>query len=92
MVNVYVCSLEEWLLRQNLLPCCKKLKNVDFTKRLEAATKKLKFWKIQSLLEAFDLNVFLYVLKKHLCEDKNEREIPFALYIRLEYRRVHTFT
>ena len=24
-------------------PCCKKLKNVDFTKRLEAATKELHF-------------------------------------------------
>ena len=24
-------------------------------------------------------------MKKHLCEEKNEREIPLALYIRLEY-------
>ena len=43
------------------------------------------FEKIQSQLEAFYLNAFLYVLKKHLCEGKNELEIPFALYIRLEY-------
>ena len=28
---------------------------------------------------------FLYVLKKHLCEEKNEREISLALYVRLEY-------
>ena len=27
----------------------------------------------------------LYVLKKHLCEERNEREIRLALYIRLEY-------
>ena len=25
-------------------------------------------------------------LKKALCEEKNEREIPLALYIRLQYR------
>ena len=28
------------------------------------------------------------ILKKHLCEEKNEREIPLPLYIRLEYRFV----
>ena len=59
-----------------VLPCCKKLKNVDFTKRLEAATKERLFLKIQSQLETFHLNTFLYVLKKHLCKEKNEREIP----------------
>ena len=26
-------------------------------------------------------------LEKHLCEEKNEREIPLALYICSEYRR-----
>ena len=41
--------------------------------------------KIQSQSEAFHLNAFLYVLKKHLCEEKNEREIRLAIYIRLEY-------
>ena len=43
------------------------------------------FEKNQSQLEAFHLNAFLYVLIKHVCEEKNEREIPLALYIRLEY-------
>ena len=37
-----------------------------------------------SQLEELHLNAFLYVLKKHLCEGKNEREIPLAIYIRLE--------
>ena len=41
--------------------------------------------KILSQLETFHLNAFLYVLKKYLCEERNEREIPLALYIRLEY-------
>ena len=41
--------------------------------------------KNQSQLEAFRLNAFLYVLKKHLCKEKNECEIPLALYIRLKY-------
>ena len=36
--------------------------------------------------EAFHLNAFLYVLKKHFCNEKNKHEIPLALYIRLEYR------
>ena len=45
--------------------------------------------KIQSQLEAFHLNAFLYVLKKHLCDEKNELEIPLALYIRLEYSLFH---
>ena len=44
--------------------------------------------KNQSQLEAFHLYAFLYVLKKHLCEEKNEREIPLALYIRLEYNKL----
>ena len=43
------------------------------------------FEKIQAQLEAFNLNAFLYVLKKYLCEEKNESKIPLALYIRLEY-------
>ena len=46
----------------------------------------------QGELEAFHLNAFLYVLKKHLCEEKNKREIPLALYIRLEYSDRHTHT
>ena len=45
------------------------------------------FLKIQSQLEAFHLDAFLYVLKRHLCQEKNEREIPLALYIRFEYRQ-----
>ena len=44
------------------------------------------FEKIQPLLLAFYLNAFLYVLKRHLCEEKNERKIPLALYVRLQYR------
>ena len=36
-------------------------------------------------IRSIHLNAFLYVLKKHLCEEKNEHEIPLALYIRLEY-------
>ena len=49
----------------------KSLKNVDFTKRLEAATKALYICKIQSQLEAFLLNAFSYVLKNLLCEETN---------------------
>ena len=39
MAKFYVYSLEEWKLRQPLLPCKKQLENVKFTKRVEAATK-----------------------------------------------------
>ena len=39
VANVYVYTLEKWLLRQSLLPCYKKAQNVKFTKRLEATTK-----------------------------------------------------
>ena len=46
------------------------------------------FEKNQSQLEAFHLNAFLYVLKKHLCEEINERKIPLVLYIRLEYKQI----
>ena len=68
-----------------LTPVLQKAEKVDFTKRLEAATKELYFLTIQSKLETFNLNAFLYVLKRHLCEEKYKREIPLALYIRLEY-------
>ena len=43
VANVYVDSLEKWLLRQLLLLCYKKLKNVKFTKRLQATTKGFQF-------------------------------------------------
>ena len=35
--NVWIYNLEEWMV---LLPCYKTLKNINFTKRLETATKK----------------------------------------------------
>ena len=37
VADVYVYSLEEWLLRGSLLLCHKKLKYTKFSKRLEAA-------------------------------------------------------
>ena len=46
-------------------------KNVDFTKRLEAATKEIKFCKIHSQLEAIHLNAFLYVLKNTYARKRN---------------------
>ena len=64
-----------------------KLKNVNFTKRLEAATNDLLYCKIQSQLGQFRLNAFLYTSEQPLCLERNEREIPLALYIRLEYSK-----
>ena len=58
--------------------------SIQFTKRLEATTKDI-ILRFQSQLEAFHLNAFLHVLTKHLCEEKNERGISLALYIRLEF-------
>ena len=49
-----------------LTPTLQKAAKCRLTKRLEAATKKLKFYKIQSQLEAFLLNAFSYVMKKQL--------------------------
>ena len=39
LVLVYVYDLELWLLRESLPLCCKKLKNDNFTKILDASTK-----------------------------------------------------
>ena len=36
-------------------------------------------------LSRFRLNAILFVLEYFSCEEKNERQIPLALYIRLEY-------
>ena len=47
VANVYVNSLEEWLLRGSLLPCYEKLKNFEFSKRLEAASIEFDFYKVQ---------------------------------------------
>ena len=47
VANVYVNSLEEWLLRGPLLPCYKKLKNSKLSKRLEAASIEFDFYKFQ---------------------------------------------
>ena len=69
-----------------LTPVLQKAEKCRFYQEIGGCYKGTIILKIQSQLETFHLNVFLYVLKKHLCEERNEREIPLALYIRLEYR------
>ena len=45
VANIYVNSLEVWLLRESLLPCYKKLKNSKRFKRLDAASIEFDFYK-----------------------------------------------
>ena len=40
-------------------------------------------------IRSISFKCILYVLKKHLCEEKKEREIPLALCIRLEYSALY---
>ena len=47
VVNVYVNSLEEWLLRGSFLPCYKKLKGRKVSKGLKAVSFVCDFYKIQ---------------------------------------------
>ena len=75
MVNVYVYSLEEWLLKHSRLPCDKKLKHVTFTKRLEAA-----IIKECSQRRSNSFKCILYVLQKPLCEEKINANLR-CLYI-----------
>ena len=89
VANVYVYSLEKWMLRQSLLPCYEKLKNVKFTKRIGAATKYLSICKIHFLLEAIYLNTFLQLLEEPLCEETNKLKFSLSLDIRLEYRLLY---
>ena len=68
-----------------LTPVLQKAEKCRFYQEIGGCYKGTIILKIQSQLETFHLNAFLYVLKKHSCEERNEREIPLALYIRLEY-------
>ena len=77
--NVYVYSLEKWLLhvRQSLLPCYQKLKNVKFTKRLETATKDLYVYKF-----SFDKKHFVKLSAwKSLYTRKNKPRQNFVVLI-----------
>ena len=64
-----------------LLPCWKKLKNVDFTKRLKVTTKELYFCKIKSQLEAFLLNAFLRFEKPLMRGNKLTRNSIGTIYL-----------
>ena len=58
VANVYINSLEEWLLWGLLHPCYKKLKNSKFSKRLEAVSIECDLYKILFELSRFRLNAF----------------------------------
>ena len=66
-----------------------KAENCKFSKRLEAASIEFDFYKVQCWLSRSCLNTFLYVLEHFSCNEENERTIPLALYIRLEYSPSH---
>ena len=55
-IYVYVCSLEKWLLRQSLLPCYRRIKTANFTKRLKAATKGFESSEFRFQVVFFNLN------------------------------------
>ena len=56
LVLVYVYDLRQWLLRESLPPCYKKLQNDNFIKILDAATKEVEFQ-----MAFFRLNTVVYV-------------------------------
>ena len=53
-----------------LIPLFQKAEKCGFYQEIGGCSKGTIICKIQFQLEAFDLNAFLYVLKKHLCEEK----------------------
>ena len=77
---------------ENHLSCiyghCKWSKNNKISKRLEGASIKFVFYKIQCELSRFRLNAILFVLEYFSFEEENENQIPLALYIRLGYSQL----
>ena len=53
----------------SLLPCNRMLKNIDFTKRLEATTKDLQSCKCQLQIVLFRLNAALNLLDQSSCKE-----------------------
>ena len=77
VANVYVYSLEKWLLRQFFSPCYKKQKNVKFTKRVEVVTKDFSFCKIRSI----SLKCIFVCLGRAFLREKIKHKILLSLYI-----------
>ena len=65
-----------------LTPVLQKAEKCRFYQEIGGRYKRTIILKNSVLIKTFHLNAFLYVLKKHLCEER----IPLALYIRLEFR------
>ena len=59
-----------------LLPCYKRQKNVQFTKKLEAVTRNVLFAKISLNQMHF---VLVFVLEQPLCQETNKRKISYSL-------------
>ena len=74
-----------------LTPVLQKAEKCRFSQEIGGCYKGTIILKNSFPIRSIPLNAFLYVLKKHLCEEKNKRKIPLALYIRLEYRSCFKF-
>ena len=85
MVNVYVCSLEEWLLVVVLTPVLQKPEKCRFYQEIGGCYKGTIILKNSVPIRSIPFKCIFVRLEKALMRGKNDSEIPLALYIRLEY-------
>ena len=68
-----------------LTPVLQKTEKCRFYQEIGGCYKGTIIFKNSFPIRSIPFECILYVLKKHFSEEKNEREIPLALYIRLEF-------
>ena len=68
-----------------LTPVLQKAEKCRFYQEIGGCYKGTIILKNSVQIRSIPFKCIFVCLKKHLCEEKNEREIPLALYIRLEY-------